>query len=237
MKITLTKRPKNPIIIEAFPGFGLVGTIAAEFLIDHLKTELIGKIWFEEMPAMTAIHNEKIVQPMGIFYNQKYNIVIIHVITNAQGVEWKVSDALLDLAKQLKAKEIICLEGVGSATGSNESRAFYYSNDEKRKTRLKGTGIDPLKEGIIMGVTSALMVNVDKIVPMSCIFAETHSQLPDSKAAAKVIETLDKYLGLKVDPKPLLKTAEQFEAKLKGILSDSNKMQKEQEKKQLSYVG
>jgi uncharacterized protein len=237
MKIILKKKPKNPTIIEAFPGFGLVGTIAAEFLIDHLKTELIGTIWFEEMPAMTAIHNEKIVQPMGIFYNKKYNIVIIHVITNAQGVEWKISDVLLDLAKQLKAKEIISLEGVGSPTGAGQSKAFYYSNNEKNKAKLKNIGIGPLKEGIVMGVTSALMLKVGNIVPMSCIFAETHSQLPDSKAAAKVIETLDKYLNLKVDPQPLLKTAEKFEAKLKGMLSESGKMKTEQDKKQLSYVG
>ena len=237
MKIVLTKKPKNPTIIEAFPGFGLVGTIAAEFLIDHLMTEQIGKIWFPEMPAMTAIHNEKLVEPMGIFYNKKHNLVIIHVVTNAQGVEWKISDTLLDLAKQLKAKEIISLEGVGSPEGSNESRSFYYSNNEKSKSKFKKLGMNPLKEGIIMGVTSALMLKVDSIVTMSCIFAETHSQLPDSKAAAKVIEALDKYLNLKVDTKPLLKTAEKFEAKLKGMMSEAGKTQKEQDKKQLSYLG
>ena len=47
MKIILKKKPKNPTIIEGFPGFGLVGTIASEFLIDHLNTEMIGKIWIE----------------------------------------------------------------------------------------------------------------------------------------------------------------------------------------------
>ena len=174
---------------------------------------------------------------MGIFYNKKHNLVIIHVVTNAQGVEWKISDTLLDLAKQLKAKEIISLEGVGSPEGSNESRSFYYSNNEKSKSKFKKLGMNPLKEGIIMGVTSALMLKVDSIVTMSCIFAETHSQLPDSKAAAKVIEALDKYLNLKVDTKPLLKTAEKFEAKLKGMMSEAGKTQKEQDKKQLSYLG
>jgi len=28
MELRLNKRPKNPIIIEGFPGFGFVGTIA-----------------------------------------------------------------------------------------------------------------------------------------------------------------------------------------------------------------
>ena len=72
MEVKLWKKPKNCTIIEGFPGFGLVGTIASEFLIEHLKTEQIGKILFDDMPAMVAIHENKVVEPLGIFYNQKY---------------------------------------------------------------------------------------------------------------------------------------------------------------------
>ena len=118
MKIKLWKKPKNPIIVEGFPGFGLVGTIASEFLIDHLKTEQIGKITFEEMPPMVAIHESQIVEPLGIFYSKKYNLVILHAITASAGYEWKLADALADIAKQLGAKEVISLEGVGSGEGS-----------------------------------------------------------------------------------------------------------------------
>jgi len=55
MKIILTKKPKNVTIIEGFPGFGLIGTISIEFLMDHLKTEKIGNVEMEEIPAMIAI--------------------------------------------------------------------------------------------------------------------------------------------------------------------------------------
>ena len=41
MELKLDKKPKNPIIIEGFPGFGFVGTIATEFLIDHLNAKPI----------------------------------------------------------------------------------------------------------------------------------------------------------------------------------------------------
>jgi len=73
--------------------------------------------------------------------------------------------------------------------------------------------------------------------PMSAIFVETHSQLPDSKAAAKIIEILDKYLNLKVDYKPLLAKAEQFEDKLKTIVQQKNQAEEQKEKKELSYFG
>ena len=42
MEIKISKNIKNPIIISGFPGFGLVGSIATEFLIEHLKTEKDG---------------------------------------------------------------------------------------------------------------------------------------------------------------------------------------------------
>jgi len=236
LKIKLTKKPKNPIIIEGFPGFGLVGTISTEFLIDHLKTEMIGRIMIDEIPAMVAIHDQKVVQPLGVFYNKKYNIVILHAISSTQGVEWKMADIVNQLANELKAKEIIGLEGVGSTSGSNSGRTFFYTNNEK-KTKALSKIADPLKEGIIIGVTGALLLRVEKI-PLTCIFAEAATNLPDSKAAANIIEVLDKYLGLDVETKPLLKQAEKFEDKLKSIMSQKQQVEEmTDKKKQLSYVG
>lgn len=236
MQIKLWKKPKNPILVEGFPGFGLVGTIASEFLIDHLKTEMIGKIIFEDMPPVVAIHQNKLVEPLGIFYCKKYNMVILHAITTASGFEWKLADALVDLAKELDAKEIISMEGVGSNGLKMSSSSFYYTNIDKKKEALGNIGLKPLSEGIIMGVTGALMLKVDGR-PICCLFADTASNLPDSKAAARIIESLDKYLGLEVDPKPLLQQAAKFEDKLRGILSSSQKAQELSEKKKLSYVG
>ena len=236
MEIKLWKKPKNCTIIEGFPGFGLVGTIATEFLIEHLQTEQIGKNLFNDMPAMVAIHENKIVEPLGIFYNQKYNVVLVHAITAATHYEWEMADTIEKISTGLVAKEIICLEGVGSGQESEISRVFYYSNNDKSAKAFEKTGIEPLKEGIIIGVTGAVLLRVEK-TPISCIFAETHSNLPDSKAAAKVIEALDKYLGMDLDYKPLLEQAQKFEDKLKTILKNSQEAQDMSDKKKLCYFG
>jgi predicted ATP-grasp superfamily ATP-dependent carboligase len=74
-----------------------------------------------------------------------------------------------------------------------------------------------------------------------CIFAETHSQLPDSKAAAKIIEVLNHFKGLNIDVKPLLESAKKFEEKIKKIIEQATMAQEQVEKKQdkdkLSYLG
>ena len=232
--VELTKKPKNVTIIEGFPGFGLIGTITTEFLIEHLKCEKIGKLYFEDLPATVAIHKGEIIDPVSIYYNKEYNLVILHSITVAQGIEWLVADVIYNIAKQLQAKEIISLEGVGSSVPESE-RVFYYSTHNKNIKRLQSANLDPLDEGIIMGVTSSVLVKAHEL-PITAIFAETHSNLPDSKASASVITALDKYLKLKIDPAPLLDQAEQFEEKLKGILSKSKDTLDQAEKKKTSYI-
>jgi uncharacterized protein len=237
MEVNLKEKPKNPIIIEGFPGFGLIGTISTEFLIDQLKAEQIGTIKIKESPAMVAIHEKKIVQPMGLFYDKKNNLLILHIITPIAGVEWDIAKSLVDIAKELKAKEIISLEGVSAPAGdAEESKCFYYSNRKESKKKFDDMKVEALKEGIILGVTGALLLETEEL-PMSAIFTETHSAMPDSKASAKIIDVLNKYLGLGLDTKPLLEEAVKFEKKLKSIVDQSKIAKDQQERKKLNYVG
>lgn len=234
MEIILRKKPNKPIIVEGFPGFGLVGTIAIEYLIDHLDAEQIGEIRIEESPPMVAVHKGVIVEPLGIFYNKKYNLIILHALTAINGLEWDLADAIHKLSKMVNAKEIISLEGVGAPPNIAKKAGSYYLSKEENK-KLAKTGVAPLQEGIVMGVTGALLLK--KTSNVSAIFAETHSALPDSRAAAKVIEVLDKYLGLNIDYKPLIKKAIEFESKLKGLMQKGKVATKDKQRKELTYLG
>jgi uncharacterized protein len=222
MKVILDKKPKGPIIIEGFPGFGLVGTIATEYLIRHLGAVEIGRIRVKEVAPVIAVHEGKAVEPLGIFYSKKHNIVILHALTSVQGIEWDLADAICQLATTLKAKELISIEGIGGDKVSPDNGIYYIGKSKKLDT----AGAREMEEGIIMGVSGALLTK--KNLNATFIFAETASALPDSRAAAKIVTIIDKYLGLKVDPKPLMKKAEDFENKLKGI---------KEKKNQLSYLG
>jgi uncharacterized protein len=236
IQLILNKKPKGVTILEGFPGIGLVGTITTEYLVEHLQTEQIGSIIVDNVAAMIAVHDNKVVEPISLHYNKKYNLVLIHAISAGDGVGWKLADTIMDLAKQLQAKEIVCVEGVGSTQASISSNTFYFSTDAKKKKAL--SSITPLEEGIIVGVTGALMVRAKNgNIPITALFAETHSKLPDSKAAAAAIGALDTYLKLNVDPKPLLKQAEEFEKKLKSVMSQTKDTRDLQEKKMMSYVG
>ncbi len=235
MELRLDKKVSGPTIIEGFPGFGFVGTIATEFLIEHLDAKPIGKIHSHEILPMAAIHKSTIVEPLGIFYSKKHNILIIHAMTGINGLEWKISAAVQELYKKVKAKELISLEGVGNPTPNKNSNVYYYSSVDRIKNRFDKLSMKPLKEGIVMGVTGSLLLRSN--LPLTAIFVETTTGLPDSRGAAKLIEVLDKYLHLNIDYKPLLKKAEEFESKLKGIMQQSKAAGQVKDKKELGYFG
>ena len=235
MRLVLTKKPKGVRIVEGFPGFGLIGTIATEFLMEHLDTEKIGIVEMDEIPAMIAIHQNKVIEPISIHYNKKHNIVLIHAINVGKNLGWQLAAVISELAKALSAKEIISLEGVGSPNAEGGRVFFYATQNSTVGKKLQGVA-NPLNEGIIVGVTGALLAK-HTTTPLIALFAEARNNMPDSKAAAHIIEALSAYTGLKVDTAPLLQQAKIFEQKLKGIVSKGKKAEQVQEAKHLSYVG
>jgi uncharacterized protein len=233
--LELNEKPKNPVIIEGFPGFGFVSTIATEFLIKHLNAKKIGRFFADEMLPMAVIHEAKVIDPLEIYYAKKENIVILRTLMNVSGAEWKIAEIVSDIAKELKAKEIVSIEGIASPEkNQGNSKTYYFTNCNEAK--FKKLNVETLKDGIVMGVTGVLLMKTAKI-PISCIFAEATAGLPDSRAAGEIIKVLDGYLGLKVDYQPLMKTAQEVEGKVKELLSKIQESSKQKDKKEEGYLG
>ena len=57
----ITAKPKlrKPVLVEGFPGLGLVGTISASYLIEKLKMEPLGYITGDQFPPLAAVHNRR----------------------------------------------------------------------------------------------------------------------------------------------------------------------------------
>jgi hypothetical protein len=239
MRIEITGKIKpNPIIIEGFPGIGFVSTISVEYIADHLKVKPVGKIWSDSMAPMAMVHNRKVLDGISILYDEANNIVILEAVSGINGMEWEIAEALKVLYQKLKAKELISIEGIGAPSEVTEPVAYYFATDQKKRKIFDSMGIQPIIEGVIFGVSGALMLRCPQEMNTTFIFAETHSKLPDSKAAAKIIEILDKYLNLEIDYRPLAQRAGEMEDKIKGILSKAEEAKAiKDEKDNAPYIG
>ena len=84
-----------------------------------------------------------------------------------------------------------------------------------------------------------MIKGVDKL-KTSFIFAETQAGLPDSRAAARIIEILDKYIGLKVEIGPLVTQAGQMEDHLKELLNqvkEQKQLKDVKDSDEAEYIG
>ena len=74
-----------------------------------------------------------------------------------------------NLSIEDRAKEIISLEGIGSATTTEKPGVYYYASNEKNAKKLEGTGAKILKEGIVMGTTGILLLKQGEGIPITTI--------------------------------------------------------------------
>ena len=57
VQVILEKEPsvKNPILIKGFPGIGLVGNIASQYIVNELKMTYLGAINFKYFPPLAVL--------------------------------------------------------------------------------------------------------------------------------------------------------------------------------------
>jgi len=81
-------------------------------------------------------------------------------------------------------------------------------------------GIPLLEAGMIAGMSGALLgEGRRRKLNMMCIMAEAAGSIPDARAAARVIEKLNKLLpAIELDTEPLLEEAIRIETQIKAMM-------------------
>ena len=64
-------------LIEGFPGMGLVGTIAAKYLVEKMPFKEVGFLHSDSFMPIIRIHNGIPVQPSRIYVNEEAKLVVL----------------------------------------------------------------------------------------------------------------------------------------------------------------
>lgn len=209
-------KTKKPVIIEGFPGVGLVGSIAAKYLSQQLKAKQIGFIESPHLPPVSFVLDGEVYNPIRIYESLKNNLVIVESeFPVPENIVNELGESIANWAKHVNAEKIICLEGINTPQAQGGG-VFAITSSSKFKTPRS---IKKVETGYMIGVSAALMLQCKEInVPGLCLMAETHSSFPDGVAAAKIIKELNSLLGINVNTTALEKEAKSFEDKIKLVL-------------------
>jgi len=214
---------KNPIIIEGFPGIGMIGTISAAYLAEKLDMKLVAYFASSHFPPVAAIHDYKPVSPARIYASEKYNLIVLFsefVIPSE--IVYSLSQSIIDFAKKNKAKVIYSLAGVASPVP--DSKAYGIASTPAMGELIKKQGIELIKEGATQGVSGVLIAEcASEKFPAANLMVQT-SQPMDPRAAARLIDKLSAVIGTKLDTRELITQAEKIEGRIKDSMEKMKSM-------------
>ncbi len=206
---------KDAIVLEGSPELGLIGNILGWLLVEELKMKQIGYIDSKEFPPLAVLYKGIAIHPFRV-YSTDGIVLFLSDFIIPPNVSYDMSNAIVDWMERNNSKGLITfnsmvvMEKSGSVAGA--------ANSEEALKKLGELDLPILPFGNVNGLSGSLLTKTAiKNIPASCLFAEVLNQYPDPRAAASLVNVLNKMLNIDVNAQPLLKEADEIEERLKEL--------------------
>ncbi|HEC94690.1 MAG TPA: proteasome assembly chaperone family protein [Thermoplasmatales archaeon] len=239
---------KNAILIEGLPGIGNVGKLAVEHLIDSIGAKKFAEIYSKDFPPQVFINIDGTIKLVNneLYYwkatGRKQRDLLL-LTGDYQGLsssgQYELTDTILQIATDLKVKQIFTLGGYGLGKEIKEPRVLGATTSKKLVTKMKKAGV-LFKEnepgGGIIGA-SGLLLGLGTLYGLEgvCLMGETPGYLVDPKSAKAVLKILAKVLNIEIDLSELERKAREIES-IAQQLRDLEQMAREKPD-DLQYIG
>ncbi|MDR0900524.1 MAG: proteasome assembly chaperone family protein, partial [Methanobrevibacter sp.] len=224
----------NPIFIEALPGIGHVGKLAADHMIDELGATKFAEIYSHFFPPQVFVDEDGIVENMiNEFYylksqgEGKRDYIIL--VGNTQGLspegQYELCKIILDFVEGYNCNEIYTLGGLALGHPVEESRVFGAATDIETIEFLKEADIEIRSaDGGIVGA-SGLLLGLGKLRNMkgACLMGETPGYFIDAEAAEAILMKLALLLNVEINVDKLDERAEET----RKMISKAQQMEQE----------
>ena len=217
MKTTVIKELKkvelkNPILVEGFPGLGMVGSIATQYLARQLNAQKLAILYSPHFPYHVLVNKKGSARLLrGEFYFWKNetgenDFIFLTGDSQAQTIEgqFDVANSILDFIEKKKVKMIITLGGYRNEVEATPKVVAVSTNPALIERALKARAIAGDAGTPIVG-TAGLLLGLAKFrkIDAICLLGEPRGYLPDPKTAKSIIGILQRILNVNVDLKGL----------------------------------
>ncbi|HRW83169.1 MAG TPA: proteasome assembly chaperone family protein [Methanothrix sp.] len=214
----IAERPKsqNPVVIEGFPGIGLIGNIASQYIVNKLEMDYLGAIDSRFFPPLSVLVGGVAHMPVRIYEKADLGVVVISSdIPVHPAASYDVARGIVSWAESIGAREMVCLAGI--TVMSDQQRVFGAATTEEMLEKIKEK-VEVFEIGTISGISGSVMNEcLLRKVPAICLLGETHSMAPDPRAAVVTIKMLNTLYGLDADTEELEERAEEIELQMQKL--------------------
>ncbi|HEV8594223.1 MAG TPA: PAC2 family protein [Thermoplasmata archaeon] len=240
---------RGATVIDGFPSVGLVSSIVANYLINALSLVQIGIMDSPYFPTVALVRDGKPMNPVRIYAGAKARednsdqlVVFISEFQPPPNLIKGIASTVLDWAQDQRCTQLLCPEGLIVDKDSDDPKGdvvFGIGSTDRANEILKKNGVALFEEGVITGVAGVLLNEGRKRdFDVITLLSEAHPDYPDARAAARVIEVIDKLLlRTELDAKPLYEEAERIENQLKSIHQQTDGVKKPAVKERPSMYG
>ncbi|MBR1368681.1 3-isopropylmalate dehydratase [Methanocalculus chunghsingensis] len=207
---------KGSVVMMGFPGSGLVGSIALQYLVEQMDFTHIGDITSRFFPPMSMMHKGVVNAAVRIYEKDTFVAFVADIPIHPM-ICYEVANGILDWLGDYDVKEIVTVAGI--ITNEPEKRVFGVASDQDSVDRLEDHTII-LPMGSISGIASSLLTECKlRKIPCMGLLGETVNN-PDPRAAISAIEVLNQLYSFGIDTSPLLEQAEEIEATMQRLAEE-----------------
>jgi len=248
LRINTIIEQENTMVIACFPSVGMVSSIVAHYLIDHLELEFVGGLVDDRLPTLSLIQEGVPLPPIRAYAGKPQCsidgcdqvILLMSEMVVPEPLVHKIVWALFEWSKEHKVLAGIVIDafakaGMKSNMDGVEPVVEYEDTDgidvvgigcnETVRDMLKEMNIPLLQQGVIRGMNAGILSEATRrgLGTMS-IMVEADPRWPDARAAAVLIEKLNTLLpSIDLPNQPLIEEAEKLEAQLKALMDSAGK--------------
>jgi uncharacterized protein len=215
-------------VLIGFPGSGLVGSIALQYLVDQLEYPQIGSVTSKYFPPLAMMTKGVINVPVR-FYEKNDIAVVVGDIPIHPMICYEVATGLLDWFAKFKPEEVLTIAGI--VTNEPEKRVFGVATNADALQRIQDHSMI-LPIGSISGIAGSILTECKiRDIPGLGLLGETVNN-PDPRSSAATIQVLNKLYDLNLDVAPLMEQAEEIEAAMHRIAEEVQTTETTQKKEQ-----
>ncbi len=220
-------------VLLGFPGSGLVGSIALQYMVDQLQFEQIGSITSKYFPPLAMMTKGIVNIPVRI-YQKEHIAAVVGDIPIHPMICYEVASGIMDWLSPFMVKEVVALAGI--VTNEPEKRLFGVATSEQGLERLKDIAL-VLPVGSISGIASSILTECKiRNITAFGLLGETVNA-PDPRAAAVTLDAINKLYPINLDSQPLLEQAEEIEAAMHRISEEVQSTETVPRKENLPMYG
>ncbi len=213
-----TEEPPESTLIVTFPGPGMAGISAVQYLIEQLSLEETGHIQTTGFPAVTPYVDGVPYHHTRLFSSPEFDCTML---LSELPIPIQHSDVfgrdLLRWIDERAIEEVTLLTSIPWLEPVND--LYYVASDDYQESVLTGSSLVPLHGGFLTGSNASLIAHaMDTTLRVGVIASSVDPRLPlDANAALRLVEGLEQLYGFAVDTDELREFADRTHQYYEGL--------------------